>query len=86
MMRRGKEANMTSAAVALSGSSPQALEKREAAADEHIVAATIDPTAPPLLDLSVRDQEVIFSAVLNPPSPNEHLRAAAKKYFRRNRP
>jgi len=33
------------------------------------------------LDLSLRDREAFFEAVLAPPSPNQQLRAAAQRYL-----
>jgi uncharacterized protein (DUF1778 family) len=36
-----------------------------------------------LIILSKQDQEVLVSALLNPPDPNEKLRAVAKAYKRK---
>ncbi len=85
-MSRSREISMSSAAPAFSTPRPETAAERKVEARAHALAAEIDAPSLPLLELSVRDREGFFSAVLNPPSPNEYLRAAAKKYFRRNRP
>ena len=36
-----------------------------------------------VMELSLHDREVFANAILNPPSPNEHLLAAAKLYKQR---
>ena len=36
-----------------------------------------------VMELSQRDREAFANAILNPPPPNEHLLAAAKRYKKR---
>lgn len=48
--------------------------------DGDLLAILLSGQRPPVLDLSARDREQYFEAVLNPPPPNEHLLAAAKRW------
>jgi hypothetical protein len=82
-MRSSREITMSSAAPAFSTPPPEKVEEQKAEARARDLATGSDTSALPSIELSPRDREVLFSAILNPPSPNKHLRAAAKKYFRR---
>jgi len=49
------------------------------------VVADVDKTIHDheVLELSLRDREAFANAILNPPAPNKHLLAAAKRYKQR---
>jgi hypothetical protein len=57
---------------------PAPIEQKSALGDQSSEACDLQP-----IELSVRDRQVFFEAVLNPPAPNEILKDAARHYFER---
>jgi hypothetical protein len=82
-MRSRREITVSSTARAFSTPPPKTVEEQKAETRVNTSSSDSGASSLPSLEMSLRDREILVSAIVNPPSPNSYLRAAAKKYFRR---